>query len=69
MVNIHDCDDFDQVLRYDLVPQTSHNTWTYRPETNDQVHIAEGLTLMCPWPRAEWQFMVCDEEYNGYVRR
>lgn len=69
IVNIFDCDELDQVLRYDLVPQTSYYTWNYRPETNDIAHIPDGFTLMCPWPRAEWQFMVCESEYNGYVRR
>lgn len=69
IVDIHDCEGYDQTLRYDLIPQTSYYTWRYRPETNYLVHIPEGLTLQCPWPRAEWQFMVCDEEYNAYVRR
>jgi len=58
-VNIHDCDDYAQVLRYELVPQTSYYTWTYRPQTDDIVHIPEGLILTCAWQRSEWQFMMC----------
>lgn len=69
VVNIHDCEGYEQTSRYDLVPQTSYYTWRYRPETDYLVRIPEGLTLQCPWPRAEWQFMVCDEEFNAYVRR
>jgi len=69
IVTIRDCDDLDQVLRYDLIPQVSYYTWTYRPETHEYMTIAEGFSLQCPWPRDEWQFMICDEEWNHFVRR
>lgn len=70
IVNIHDCDEYSQVLRYELVPQTSYYQWLYRPETNDYVHIPEGLELSCPWQKSEWQFMVCSGwDSASYLRR
>ncbi|MBW7917632.1 MAG: hypothetical protein H3C53_13245 [Trueperaceae bacterium] len=69
IVTIRECDELDQVLRYDLIPQVSYYTWTYRPETHEYITIAEGFSLQCPWPRDEWQFMICDEEWNHFVRR
>lgn len=69
VVNIHDCDELDEVLRYDLVPLTSYYAWYYRPATDDITTIPEGFSLSCPWGLSEWQFMVCDEQYASYMRR
>lgn len=70
IVNIHGCDEYAEVLRYQLVPLTSYYTWRYRPETNDIVHIPEGLSLACAWQKSEWQFMVCDDwDEVGFLRR
>ncbi|HET8986708.1 MAG TPA: hypothetical protein VFN03_13210 [Trueperaceae bacterium] len=70
IVNIQGCDEYSEVLRYQLVPQTSYYTWRYRPETNDIVHIPEGLSFTCAWQKSEWQFMVCDDwDPVGLLRR
>lgn len=71
IVNIHDCDQFDQLLQYDLVPQVSYYGWMYHPESHEYMTIPEFFRLDCPWERSEWQFMVCPSNTSSisFTRR
>jgi hypothetical protein len=65
IVNIRDCGNDDQVLRYSLVPQISYYQWEYWPSYN-------RFYLNCAWEKSEWQFMICDNfigDSVGFDRR
>ena len=72
IVNIRECGEDTEVLRYNLIPQISYYKWNFRLESNEYTFIPEGFSLECAWEKSEWQFMFCDGYgYSGrsYQRR
>lgn len=56
VVNIRECDEDDGALRYDLPPLTSYLRWVYLAPDNSP----ESFSLVCDFPKSEWQSLLCD---------
>lgn len=64
IANIRECDEDDGASIYELSPLTSYFRWIYFSPENPP----ESFSLVCDFPRSEWQTFICDTGTVGFQR-
>lgn len=65
IANIRECDEDDSASLYELETLTSYFRWIYFSPDNPP----ESFSLICDFPRSEWQTFICDTGTVGFQRR